>query len=100
MPAILDYVFVPASILIVLALSFWSHRKHGDMLALKRGSPAYPIVAITMVVATLAQLAVPIEHKDISQPLLIVVIAWTFGALVIAGLWQRRGETTPSEPRA
>lgn len=100
MAAILEYVLIPASLVLVLGLVFWSHRRHGEVFALKRGSAVYPIVAVLVVLATLGQIAVPMEYKHISQPLSIVMIAWAFGALVAAGLWQRRGEAAASEPRA
>lgn len=100
MAQFLDYIVLPASVVFVLGLAAWSYRKHGEVLALKQGSAAYPAVVIAMVVATLAQFAVPMAYKDISQPLFSVALAWAFGVLVVAGLMQRRGEGSPSEPRA
>lgn len=90
MVPVLDYILIPAGLVLVLALGFWSHRRHGTVLALEDGSKAYPIAVVVLVSATIAQLLVPAEHKPVAQPLLIVAYLLLFAALVIAGLVQRR----------
>lgn len=100
MVPILDYVVVPISIVLVLGLGVWSHRVHGDVFALRGHHRVYVSVSIVLIILTLVQLMIPMRFKDVSQPLLIVTMAWAFGALIIAGLLQRRSEAPPSEPRA
>lgn len=100
MAAILESVVVPASLVLVIGLGYWSYRTRGAVLALEKNARAYPAVAIVLVVATLAQLAVPMACKDASQPLLSVLFVWALGALVIAGLAHRRGEAPRSESPA
>lgn len=100
MVAVLEYILIPAGLLLVVGLGSWSYRRHGAVFALDDRSKAYPIAAVALVVGTIAQILVPMEHKSITQPLLIVGYLLLFGALVAAGLIQRCTRAHPSEPRA
>lgn len=100
MVQLLEYILIPAGLLLVLGLEFWSYRRRGTVCDIDACPRTSSFAVVILVVATIAQLLAPVEYKPVAQPLLIVVYLLLLSVVILAGLWQRRGEATASEARA